>query len=69
MDSLLIYSQKEEEHLKHLELAFGKFRKACIKLKCQMRIFKKEIEYLRHLVSGEGISPVKQNIWLTQLIS
>ena len=24
MDSLLIYSQTEEEHLKHLELFFGK---------------------------------------------
>ena len=33
MDDLLIYSQTEEEHLKHLELVFGKFREAGIKLK------------------------------------
>ena len=35
MDDLLIYSQTEEEHLKHLELDFEKFREASIKLKCQ----------------------------------
>ena len=33
MDDLLIYSQTEEEHLKHLELVFEKFREAGIKLK------------------------------------
>ena len=27
-----------------------------------MQFFKKEIEYLGHLVSGEGISPMKQKI-------
>ena len=33
MDNLLIYSQMEKKHLKHLELVFKKFREACIKLK------------------------------------
>ena len=33
MDDLLIYSQTEEECLKHLELVFEKFREAGIKLK------------------------------------
>ena len=33
MDNLLIYSQTEEEHLKHLELVFKKIREAGIKLK------------------------------------
>ena len=32
-DDFLIYSQTEEEHLKHLELVFEKFREARIKLK------------------------------------
>ena len=32
MDYLLIYSQTEEEHLKHLQLAFEKCREAGIKL-------------------------------------
>ena len=63
MDDLLIYSQTEKEHLKHLEVDFKKLREASIKLevsKCEF--LKKEIEHLWHLVSGEGISPMKQKI-------
>ena len=62
MDNLLICSQTEE-HLKHLELVFEKFREAIIKLKMsKCEFFMKEIEYLGHLVSGQGISPMKQKI-------
>ena len=54
MDDLLIYSQTEEEHLKHLELVFEKFREAGIKLKMsKCKFFKNEIECLGHLVSGQ----------------
>ena len=63
MDNLLIYSQTEGEHLTHLELVFFKFREAGIKLrmsKCEF--LKKKIEYLGHLVSDQGISPMKQKI-------
>ena len=56
LDNLLIYSQAEEEHLKYLQLVFEKFRKAV------MQFFKNEIEYLRDLVSGQGISPMRQRI-------
>ena len=56
MDDLLIYSQTEEEHLKHLKLVFEKFREG-IKFKMsKYEFFKNEIEYLGHLVSGQGIS-------------
>ena len=47
----------------HVELVGEKFREAGIKLKMsKCKFFKKEIEYFRHLVSGEGTSPVKQKI-------
>ena len=47
MDDLFIYSQTEEEHLKHLQLVFEKFRKAGIKFKmCKCEFIKNEIEYL-----------------------
>ena len=62
MDNLLIYIQTEE-HLKHLELVVKKLVEASIKLKMsKCEFFKKEIEYLGHLVSGQGISPMKQKI-------
>ena len=63
MDNLLIYSQTEEECLKHLELVFKKIREAGIKLKMsKCEFFKKEIKYLGHLVSGEGITQMKPKI-------
>ena len=47
MDNVLIYSQTEEEHLKHLELVYEKIRENGIKLKIsKCDFFKKEIEYL-----------------------
>ena len=59
---LLIYNQNEE-HLKHLELVFERFREACKKLKMsKCTFFKKGIEYIGHLVSGQGICPMKQKI-------
>ena len=62
MDNLLIYSQTEEELLKHL-VSFWKFREAGIRLKMsKCKFFKKEIEYLGQFMSGIGISPMKQKI-------
>ena len=56
MDNLLIYNQTEGDHLKHMELVFEKFREASIKMKVsKCEFFKKEIEYLGHLVSGQGL--------------
>ena len=58
VDDLLVYSQTKEEHLKHLELVFEKFREARIKLKMlKFEFFKNEIVYLGHLLPGQGISP------------
>ena len=63
IDDLLIYRQTEEEHLKYLEYIFEKFREPSIKLKMsKCQLFKKEIEYLGHLVSDQGMSPMKQKI-------
>ena len=63
MKDLLIYNKTEEEHLKHLELVFEKFKVAGIKLKMsECKFFKNKIEYLGHLVSGQGMSPMKQKI-------
>ena len=33
MDDLLVFSETEEEHLKHLKIIFLKFREADLKLK------------------------------------
>ena len=63
MDNLLMFSESEEEHLKHLEIIFEKFRNTDLKLKLsKCQFWKKEIEYLGHLVSQEGIKVMPDKI-------
>ena len=63
MDDLLVFSESKEEHLKHLEIIFEKFRNADLKLKLsKCQFWKKEIEYLGHLVSQEGIKVMPDKI-------
>ena len=50
LDGIIIFSDTKEEHLKRLEAVFQKLKSS----KCHF--FKEEIEYLGHVVSGEGIS-------------
>ena len=54
LDDIIIYSDTKEEHLKRLELVLDA---AGLKLKPSKCFFsKEEIDYLGHVVSGEGIS-------------
>ena len=63
VDDLLIYSEMAEEHLKHLELVFQKFWESGLKLKLsECTFFKSQIEYLGHLISSKGISPLPDKI-------
>ena len=49
MNDLIVFSEMEEEHLKHLEIIFCKFREADLKLKLsKCQFWKKEIEHLGH---------------------
>ena len=54
IDDLLIYSQMEDDHLKHIQLVFEKLQEAVIKLKMsKCEFFKSEIEYLGHWYLGK----------------
>src|SRR6185436_5457913 len=58
MDDIIIYSRTLTEHYYHLERVFQLLLDAGLKLnpdKCDF--FKKQILFLGHLVSGEGIKP------------
>jgi hypothetical protein len=57
LDDILIYSRNEREHEKHLRIVLSCLRKNKLYgklLKCSF--FQKEIHYLGHIISGEGIS-------------
>ena len=57
LDGIIVDSQTPEEHVHRLKVVFNKLRAACLKLeppKCNF--FTKEIKYLGHVVSNEGVS-------------
>ena len=63
LDDIIIFSRNEHEHLKHIKIIFQKLIDAGLKLKeSKCDFFKKEIHYLGHLVSSEGIHPLPEKL-------
>ena len=63
LDDILIYRPDVETHLKHLELIFQRLCEVDLKLKMEKCNFlKKHIQYLGHIVSGDGIKPVPEKL-------
>ena len=63
LDDIIIFSRNECEHLKHIKKIFQKLIEAGLKLKeSKCDFFKKEIHYLGHLISSEGIQPLPENL-------
>ena len=60
LDDIIIFSNSEEEHLLHLEEVFHQVRKAGLKMKrSKCNFFKSQIHYLGHLISEDGINPLR----------
>ena len=63
LDDIIIFSQNELEHLKHIEIIFKKLKKAGLKLKeSKCDFFKKEIHYLGNLISVSRIQPLPKKL-------
>ena len=63
LDDILIFSLDMETHLKHLRILFERLRSADLKLKeVKCNFLKKHIQYIGHIISGEGISPVPEKL-------
>ena len=63
LDDILIHSPDVPAHLIHMRQLFQRLREADLKLnreKCNF--FKSHIQYLRHLISGEGIKPLPEKL-------
>lgn len=57
IDDILIYSKTEEEHAEHLRIALEILRRNVFKAKIsKCHFWKKEVKFLGHIVSEEGIS-------------
>ena len=63
LDDILVYSPDMETHLEHLRKLFMKLREAGLKLKeVKCNFLKKHIQYLGHIVSGKGITPMPEKL-------
>ena len=63
LDDILVYSPDMETHLEHLRSLFVKLREADLKFKeVKCNFLKKHIQYLGHIVSGKGITPVPEKL-------
>ena len=59
LDDIIIYSSTPEEHLEHIRTVFKKLCDAKLSMKLsKCHFFAKEIQYLGHILSTEGIKPV-----------
>ena len=57
LDDILVFSPNMESHLEHLRFLFERLWSANLKLKeVKCNFLKKHIQYLGHIVSGEGIT-------------
>jgi hypothetical protein len=63
IDDIIVYSRNKDEHIKHLALVMDKIKSSGLKLKFKKCNFMKEkVEYLGHMVTGEGILPTSRNV-------
>ena len=63
IDDILIFSATPGQHIDHLRAVFERFKRADLKLswdKCNF--LKRHVQYLGHLISGQGIEPVKEKL-------
>ena len=67
LDDILVFSPDMESHLEHLRLLFERLQNADLKLKeVKCNFLKKCIQYLGHIVSGEGITPLPKKLYSIQ---
>ena len=56
LDDVIIFSEIEEQHLKHIQIMHTRLMQANLKLKkSKCAFFKKEFHYVGHLLTTDGI--------------
>ena len=63
LDDILVFSPDMETYFKHLRALFERLRSTDLKLKeVKCNFLKKHIQYLGHIISGEGITPIPERL-------
>ena len=59
----IIFSETAEQHLKHIQIVLNRHRQAKLKLrKSKCAFFKKDLHYLGHLLTANGVKPQLEKI-------
>ena len=63
LDDIIIFSVTPEEHLKHIRIVLKRLQSANLKMKkSKCCFFKRELHYLGHLLTTEGIKPQPEKV-------
>ena len=63
LDDVIVFSDTPDEHLRRMRVVFDCLCEHGLKLKpSKCEVFKSEINYLAHHVSGKGVLPLKKNL-------
>ena len=63
LEDILVFSPDMKLHLEHLRLLFERLRITDLKLKeVKCNFLKRHVQYLGHIVSGEGITPLPEKL-------
>ena len=63
LDDVIIFSETDEQHSKHIQIVLTRLKQAKLKLKkSKCSFFKKELHYLGHLLITNGIKPQTEKI-------
>ena len=63
LDDIIIFSENEEDHLRHVEEIFRRLEYFDLKMKREKcAFFKRHIQYLGHVISKEGIQPLPEKL-------
>ena len=63
LDDVIIFSETEEQHLKHIQIVLTRVKQANLNLKkSKCAFFKKELHYLGHILTTDGIKPQTDKI-------
>ena len=63
LDDIIIFSENEEDHLRHIEEIFKRLEHFDLKMKREKcSFFKRHIQYLGHVISKEGIQPLPEKL-------
>ena len=63
LDDIIILSSDVKTHLEHIKILFNQLGESKLKLKeSKFNFLKRHVQYLGHLISGEGIEPIPEKL-------